>query len=414
MRQEEVTYELHRGSAKDTSNIKFLGVVTDKSTSKGIKKILAQNLNRCRQFKKSTIIKNNYKLPVAGDRENVEKVFRKSLRKKRDDRYAHGIIYLSLKTKIKGYRDKVELVTAHYNTPYDWRDSLQATADFEKNVFSFEEVVQTPRLKRKKTNERRTNISVNARFALFNAKTDKLIFDKLSTLNTELSNYSQNPKLSPKVVSGQLLQQMMNKIVRSTCTKMRQVERQLIAIGDSSKVEKLVDEGVDLASDDNWEAAAEKWQNAILSSPNDAPAHHNLGIYYERSGNIPKSIEEFDRSRSGKHAHLLPKNQFDNVLFQFRPKDQPSKQRPKIFSVSNSHWVAVIGGRKPLKIRKVYPIYRTLQPTLGDKKNTIKVIEVGKVRIEKKEKGRLKLYYGRIMEFPADKNIQAGDTLLSY
>ena len=345
----------------------------------------------------------------------VAKAFGDEVAKHRDDRYAHGILYVQLQTRLKNAPlAQASVVRPQYDQPYDWHDAFQATADLSGRAYSFEEISRKPRYTAATSAFKTEEVELVARYSLYNAKLKRLVFDRTSTLQASVANYSSQPGISRDRLHKMLYRQVIGKIVRSTCTSQGEVERSLVAVGDETKVEKLIQTGVDQAMDDQWEKAAQSWQNAILIEPKNAVAHHNLGVFYERNGNIPKAIDEFDRARSGKLWKQVPRQQFQTSLFQFRPGSDILEVQPKILSMSSSNWVTIVGGKEGgLKPGKIYPVYRS--SAVSNENHSvrgIRLVEVGKIRVEKAAGGEVPRYEARTMEFTNEFKLATGDTVI--
>ena len=415
VREEDISYMVYRQPIEGFEKMKFIGITGNKNLHPVLLTRLNKQIDKCQQFKKSTILKNRYKIEI-GDEFSVHKSIRNQVKKNRDDRYAHGILYVEFKNiKKKQKNTKISLIKAKYNDPYYWHDTFATTADISDESYAFEEISRKPTYSTKDRNYQIHDSETKVRYVLYNAKTDRLVFDKTSNLKTVIATYSSKPPLDANKMAATVFQQLLSKIVRNTCTQIAQVERKLISINKENKVDKLITSGVNMALTGDWEGAGNSWQNAILLNQDHALAHHNLGIYYERSGKLPKAIEEFERARNGTHSEILPPGRFERSLDQIKPKWGVIESYPKILSITSTNGITVVGGFSgQLEPGKKYSLYRSTKIT--HRKNHhpkgLRLIEVGKVQIEKTEPGPIPQYLGRVIEFTGGFHPQTGDSIL--
>ena len=128
----------------------------------------------------------HYAIP-SGSPQKVAEAFANQVDRKRSDRYVHGLLYVDVLTK-ESRRQIAETKTikVKYSSRYDWVDSFAATADIGNEIYSFEEIAPKPKFQTSKSKQRSTRLDLEMRFALYNAKTEKLAFDKQAALKASV------------------------------------------------------------------------------------------------------------------------------------------------------------------------------------------------------------------------------------
>ncbi|MEZ4742960.1 MAG: hypothetical protein R3B45_11015 [Bdellovibrionota bacterium] len=253
---------------------------------------------------------------------------------------------------------------------------------------------------------------VSIHFTLYNKVLKKIITDGVYEANADVKNYSSEADDIGRNVRQYMTQGILDRIIATTCPETYQVERVLYARGTNDKVDGFIQQGLELAAGGRWEHAASKWKNAILEDKNNALAFHNLGIYYEKKGELTKASEFFDQAEEKNYWKLIEQNRFQKTLEEFVPKLDLAQLQPRVISVRGGRWVSIAGklGRK-FKLRKNYPVVRVEQKINKPNFNNEGLVytEVGRVQVIQK-RGRLIL--AKIIEFVEDKGIQNGDIIL--
>jgi tetratricopeptide (TPR) repeat protein len=410
-----VEYEVYRSPIDAFDKLNFLGVAASKDTPKALVANVVTEIGRCRQFKKTVRLTGAYKLPKPNSRDLL-RGFRAENDKFRSDRYVHGILFVDvIDNKQMQKPVQTSLIRVKYKNRYDWFDSFGTTADLSSQAYSFEEIAKKPQYRARDVKVTLERQRYGVRYALYNIKKDKIVFDKSTSLQATVSNYSKTPTFSGPQVAKILNEHMIAKIARNACPKIGTARRDLLADSGATKADAMVRKGIELAVEEKWERAAEKWQNAILLNKNHGFAHHNLGIFYERTGNVPKAIEEFQRAKKSGIDESLSEDVFEDSIDQFRPEVGLAELNPQILTVTSSNLVKIIGGKaSDLKVGKTYSIYRS-KPLYSSKYEPqgIHLVEVGKVHVEKLEQQSPPHYLGRVVEFLKPYTIAGGDVVVS-
>jgi tetratricopeptide (TPR) repeat protein len=210
-----------------------------------------------------------------------------------------------------------------------------------------------------------------------------------------------------------LTRQLISRVTSAACPKITDATRQLYAKGDkSSPADNLIAGGIKLIDNEmKWEEAADMWRKAVLMDKKSAYAYHNLGVYYERGGNIPAAMEEFMKAKQV-GARYYEARQYDRSLTIFRPDVSPLSLEPRIHTVSGAGWVSIHGGAATsFIVGREYPVYR-LRRMSSDQNNQMDGLAINEVGWIKVVKHEAPFILARITQFIEPLQIESGDVVI--
>jgi len=410
--EETVTYDVFRSQASGFSGMDFLGIAKAKGVDKKHTDYLVNMVRGCGQFQKVDSL--NKVFPLAkGDGDAVKKSLKKEVSSFQDSRYVHGVLVIELvQNEIKKSTKRGQLILVRDQMDHSWFDSYGNAAHPKHIIYGSEEIAPKVKYLGKKLPLRNVRVELGIRFALYNKNSDQLIFDQTSYIGASLSTYSKDPVINSASLGSSLADHLMERIARAFCPKLASVERTLYAAGDDSQADKLIVQGIDHVDEGDWEKAADQWKKAVLVDKKNRFALHNLGVYYERAGNVPAAMEEFQKAREARPVAGFNVDQYEDSLKLFRPKFNPSELEPHIYGISGAGWVSIFGGKdKELKPGRIYSVYRTKRLTAPPKFRVdgMELIEVGKVKIVKHD---APFMLGRIVQFFEPYRVEMGDVVI--
>lgn len=411
LREEPVSYPLYRTPVANFAKVQFLGVARTKGLEDGFTNELVRQIDRCGQYKQTNRLDTVFQLPE-GDRNQVPKYLKGAIEAFPKARYVHGVLTVEIiRNSVEKQSSTETILTTGEKGEYAWFDSFGLMADPKSGQFGFEEIGPVVTFNSQKANVETRRIDAAVRYAMYNTKIDKLVFDVTSDASVTLVTYSKKPVLDAGGVRGLVFRRLLDKVKRMACPKIAEVQRTLYARNAETKADVLVQKGIDLAEDNRWEQAANSWQNAVLVDKANPFAHHNLGIYYERTGNVPKSVEEFELATRGTRFKEIPDRQFEASLDLLRPRATPAEVEPRIYAVTGAGWVSLTGTKRGMfKPGQTISVFRAVRHTNGNRVDGMVLTEVGRVRYVKDGEP---FALARITEYMADMSIINGDILVS-
>ena len=410
--KEDVDYSVYRLPVDDFKKLDFLGVPKIIHLQKDHNDFLIDRIKACGQFNKVSALNTTVKL-ATGDSELVKKELRRSLGEFQDARYVHGALVVELtKNQLQRETRPTRIVGVIEHPDYDWFDSYGAAVHPRNELFASEEIAPKQSFEVREDTAVTLKFSIGLRYALYNKETNRMVFDHTSAIEAVLVNYSKNPVFDRKDLQFYLMRQLLLRIERNACPYMGKVKRVLYASKGEKPADRLVAQGLEFAGDDKWDKAADTWKKAILSDRKNAFAHHNLGIYFERAGNIPAAIEEFQKGKLDSKDGMPRLDLYDQALSFLRPRLDPDTLEPRIFTALPTGWVSIYGGDDgTLKMERIYAVYRVKKHmSAQNAPDGLEWQEVGKVRLVKRA-GQFIL--GRVVQYQQSTPVEMGDVLLA-
>jgi len=410
---ESVEYPVTRYPIDDFAKLDFLGIPKIGVLQKDYSDFLMDRLKGCRQYTRVSPLNTTIKL-ATGEPEVVKEDLKKSLAKIQDTRYVHGILVVDLiKNLLRREVAPTRVVNVIDHADYDWFDSFGIASYPQNELFGGEEIAPKRSFEIREGSATTLKFSLGLRYLLFNKEAGKIVFDRTSVMEAWLTNYSQNPVFDRKELQFYLMRQMMLRIERHSCPKLGKVKRNLYAEKSDRPADRLVIEGINLAEDGKWDRASDQWRKAILMDRKNVFAHHNLGIFYERNGNLPAAIEEFYKARSDARPKGGPKlDAYEQALDFLRPAIDPESIEPRVYSLGPVGWVSILGGdADSLKMDRLHAVYRVRNKvTPNEAPEGLEWTEVGKVKLVKRSGPFL---LGRIVQHRQGFAIDVGDVLIA-
>lgn len=403
---------MHRAPTAGFEKMTFLGVAKPQGSAERFHGQIVDEIRRCGQFQKVNKLNRVFKIPE-GDKDAVAKSVKADVEKFQDSRYVHGVMVTNTKDKkIDKKTEAVTLVMLKDRLDHRWVDSHGTAATPGHGLYGIEEVSPMTVASTQRVVLKTTTIKVGLRYLLLNRELNQVILDKQTFVSGSVASYTQKPLLNANNLEAKLDQSLARRVVRAACPKLTAVTRKLYAENSDTKADELVVQGIELAGDERWEDAANMWRKAVLIDRKHGYAYHNLGVYYERAGNLPSAMEEYQKEKRSRLKGPNPA-QYDASLKIVRPLFNHSQIEPRIYTVSGANWVTIQtetkqGASARLKAGREYPVYRSRRQA-GDKLgefNGTNLIEVGRVSIVKAEPPFM---LARVTQYLQEYGIEAGD-----
>lgn len=402
----EVEYELTRFPNEDFDNISIVGIPRIEGLGAQESAYLALQLRECRQPKPTVYIDSLLDTTWQSDKVLVNSLER-SVPSTPMGKKSHGMLVVRVvkddfQTNFKGSR----LIKVKDKESHDWfsgygrartnfAGTLELAPEFKTDAYTVD-------LKKDRYDIRLGYVYYNTR--------KKAIIHKAEIAGTiKINSYSAEPPIDPAKAKKILIHNLLDQIVYRVCDQTSLIKRTIVATKGKSKVDNLLQEGIQAADKNQWKVAAEKWEQVIKEDPKNVMAHQNLGIYFEKSGNPVKAADHFL-----KLAQLSKKDHFyDDVIDANFPLVDAKDSEPRVFAVSGGNWVTILGGwNDSLDENKVYSVYRVrrIQDVKTRETSGLDLYQVGRVKIMK---GTKPYFYARPIEYLSGFGIEIGDIVYS-
>lgn len=405
----EVTVEGFKVPKKKLSEIQSIGVAIDTQTPKSLRDEIFETLKSCRPFNKVEKLSTKIDISKAKSSE-LKEVISKSIGKNLEARQLHSILALS--TTVKKTKKKLEKSTIfRFSDKKEllWNDSYGIPRSPLFGLSKSYELAPRRKIKRKSTFIRSTDFIYKSKYALFNQITGKLIRSGIISTNSTLSVFSRKSSVNPKDTLNAVLSSFNLRLKDSICAN-PSFKNHIYPSNKDGTTGALTNEGYELAKENKWDLAASKWKSALIKSPSDSIANHNIGIYYEMIGEPEKAYKHYIVKSKGKTSIELEDKRYDKYLESYITPNLQAPILPQIAFISSGNWVYIRAEKYRLK-NKVYPIYR-LEMNRSEVDQTvigIHIREIGSIHIKKKTE---KYYVGRIRDMIVDYPILPGDYLM--
>ena len=409
---EDVEYTVYHTPTDKFKKMRFIGV-TKVNKYPSLTKYLVNEIVKCRQYSKVNDLAKTFKLSSPDNRDLLRKNLTTQTNQFQDARYVHGVLVVEiLENNTKVVKHKRTIKFPKSSPHYGWHDTYgNAVFPFQK-FYAAESIAPKLKLASRSIAETEYQVNMKIRSVLYNKRLDQIVFDRTSSINSVFHQYAKSSKLKQKLTTQQLAQHLFQRVARQTCPKVARVERQLIADGSDTKEDRLTQLGIDYASDNRWEKASDAWKKAILLDKKYSPALHNLGVYYEKHGEIGRAMEEFGKAKAAGMEDFEISNQYDESLELFRPNLGKRVDDATIHTVSGSNWVQIVNWNpRKVGVGKVFPVYRSqlIYARDGSVQGT-RLIETGKIKTIKKQGPYM---IGRVLEFIDKYQVAPGDRLFT-
>jgi tetratricopeptide (TPR) repeat protein len=408
--EETVEYDVFRLPTSDFEKMNFLGVAKAKGLQTKHLTYLISKISNCKQYQKTNKLNKTFTLPE-GDKDEIVKSLKEQTSAHQDSRYIHGIVLMEvIKNKVTTTTSKIDVIKSKDLIDHKWFDSYGVAVHPVHNIYGSEEIAPKMIHSKQRARQKITKFDIGVRFIIFNKRKNVIIVDKTTHIGARLATYSKAPAIRIKEIQSILIKNLMERVARNACPNIGTVERTLYAAGDKSKSNVLVENGIDAASDGEWEKSADYWRKAILVDKKNPFAYHNLGVFYEQSGNVPQAMEEFKKSRKSRRVKEFKLKQYDISLDLFRPRFAPKELEPRVYGISGANWVSIYGDEKnKLKIGRTYSLFRSKRIQNSKfRVDGVSLIEMGRVKIIKADPPFM---LGRVSQF-INKGIETGDVVI--
>ncbi len=405
----EVTYPQMVSPGEAYTELTKLAIGIDPKLDAALRDEIMKSLKTCSLFTEVT----NMDKPVRVSGSNPKDYFDALIKRSQQAQLSQGIMSIQIEDYTETSQlDKSQSFVLADQPSNDWYPSFGiptvGTLGFPKRP----EVAPKWNLRKRDTYVRAEKIQSIVRFVMYNRVAGKIIHDRVVTNNSTLLNYSRKPTLKKPKFAELVQRSVIDEILFYACPAKDQVTRRLYYIKTPDASAAQVNEGVELAEQNRWSLAATKWTNVLLSDKKNVYAHHNLGVHFERSGEIFQAMDHFKQARLGKQGKLLPDNVFEELRSKYQPRVDGAAFYPQVTFVTGGNWAFVRADDMELQEGQTYSLYR-FEPVVNAETSRTVGLSIREVGLFKVASPSNQFYPGRIKEFLIDYPVRPGDFVIA-
>ncbi|RZA25296.1 MAG: hypothetical protein EOP10_07300 [Proteobacteria bacterium] len=257
-----------------------------------------------------------------------------------------------LQKNAKGFGGLLKFRMEHLDT-VESSEKSQSFALFDQAVYDWYPSFGVPRLgtlgfadrleigpevkKRKRSPSVKTSRYTQVyRMSFYHKPSNKIILDRVAKNIASLSLFSKDSGLSKTRFEEQIRDSVLTDIGFYACPPSTPTVRHIYYNPSPSTSAQAVSDGFESANKEDWESAAQKWNDVIAKEPKNALAHHNLGVYYERLGDIPSALPHY---RIGFRDKRVQEDAFGDIVGRFLPASEPMEAT--VVHVTGGSWIFV-------------------------------------------------------------------------
>lgn len=232
--------------------------------------------------------------------------------------------------------DKAQSFALFDQATYDWYPSFgvprQGTFGFADRL----EIGPDVKIRRRSPMVKTNRYTQVYRMSLYHKPSNKIILDRVGKNISSLSVFSKNPGITKAMFESSIRSSVFTDIGFYACPPSETVTRHIYSPTTQNQTAQIVRDGYEAASRGDWQLASQKWNDAVAKEPKNALAHHNLGVYYERIGDIPSALPHY---RIGFRDKRVAEDAFGSLVGRFLPADEPMEA--SIAHVTGGNWIFV-------------------------------------------------------------------------
>jgi len=349
--------------------------------------------------------------PVRVSRTNPKDYFDALIKRSQQAQLSQGIMSIQIEDNSESSQlEKSQAFVLADQAANDWYPSFGVPTVGSLGFPKRPEVAPKWTLRKRDTYVRAEKMQYIVRFVMYNRVGGKIIHDRIVANNSTLLNYSRKPTLKKPKFTELVQRSVMDEIMFYACPAKEQVTRRLYYVKNPNADGEQINEGVDLADENRWSLAATKWTNVLLKDKRNVVAHHNLGVHYERAGELFQAMDHFKQARFGKAGKLM-----DNVIEEIRTKYQPrvdgAAVYPQVSFVTGGNWAFVRSDDMEMADGQTYSLYR-FEPVVNPETSRTMGLSIREVGLFKVAAPAPQYYPGRIKEFLIDYPVKPGDFVI--
>ena len=386
--------------------LKVFGFAKPLGLSQGHKKYFLQKLKNCPQYEE--VRELQARLNLSFKNPNTLQQSLKATTKIPQVAKVNGFVDIQVKKDSQNSKLTPERLVKLYDLGgFRWVDGQGVPAKPHFGFHGVTEIGYRTRSKLASVYERHNQFKLNLLFVMYNRVLKKIILTKNFQIRASLNTYSKSAAISKEQIRDSLTKSMLDQVSFFACPSLGEVERKLF-YDHSEQADQKINQGIEDADDERWDLAASKWNDVLSKKKNQKHALHNLGVYYEKMGNIPEAAKHYNKIVSPSREGIG--GSFFELLNRFQSPLSKRKLFPTIIGVSGGNWIYIDGRATRLRIGRLYSVFMLRKKFHPDENSLtdVDLTEVGKIRVTGK---RGSVYIGRVVEYLEHYTVSEGQFL---
>ncbi len=408
----EVQYPQMVSPVEAYTELAKLSVGIDPKMDPVLREEVMKSLKACPLFAEVS----NMDKPVRVSGSNPKDYFDALIKRSPEAQLSQGILSIQIEDNTESSQlEKSQSFILADQAVSDWFPSFGIPALGTLGFPKRPEVAPKWTLRRRDTYVRSEKIQYIVRFVMYNRVAGKIIHDRIVTNTSTLLNYSRKPSLRKPKFTELVQRSVIDEVLFYACPAKELVTRRLYYVKDPDANSQQVNEGVDLAEQNRWSLAATKWNNVLVKDKKNVTAHHNLGIHYEKNGEIFQALDHFKQSRPSKTLKpdkLAPENVYDELRSKYQPRIDGLTIYPQVTFVTGGNWAFVRADVSEMREAGSYSLYR-FEPVVNSETSRTTGLSIREVGVFKVSTASDRYYSGRIKEFLIDYPVRPGDFVIA-
>ncbi|HYX38755.1 MAG TPA: hypothetical protein VE954_37090 [Oligoflexus sp.] len=403
----EVQYPQMISPAEAYTELTKLAVGIDGKMDPVLREEVMKGLKACPLFAEVAAMDK----PVRVSGSNPKDYFDALIKRSQQAQLSQGIMSIQIEDNSESSQlEKSQAFVLADQAANDWYPSFGVPTVGSLGFPKRPEVAPKWTLRKRDTYVRAEKMQYIVRFVMYNRVAGKIVHDRIVSNTSTLLNYSRKPTLKKPKFTELVQRSVMDEIMFYACPAKDQVTRKLYYVKNPTPDGEQINEGVDLAEDNRWSLAATKWTNVLLKDKKNIIAHHNLGVHYERSGEIFQAMDHFKQARLGKAGKLMD-NVIEEIRNQYQPRVDGAAVYPQVTFVTGGNWAFVRSDDMEMVDGQTYSLYR-FEPVVNSETSRTTGLSIREVGLFKVASPSTQYYPGRIKEFLIDYPVKPGDFVI--
>lgn len=405
----EVSYPQLLGPAEAYAELKKLAVGIDPYLAPDLREALLTSLKNCPSFQEIVVLEKPVKVSGTNPKDYLEAFIKTS----EIAQSAQGILSLQIEVNTQSASsEKAQVWVIDDKPTFTWSGPISTPFLASLGQPQQPEISHPRRSKRRDTLVRFDKTNFVARFVVYNRVKGTIIHDRVLSNQSTLQNYSRKSGIKKANFLKMVEKSVVDEALFYSCPVRGELTRNLYYGPQPEDATSLmINEGIELAEDDRWTLAASKWTNVLLKDPKQAIAQHNLGVHYEKQGDILKALEHYRLAALSPQAASVGHLVYDELLKSFQPPLGLKSLYPQIAFLSGSGWVYIRAEGANIPATRVFSVYR-IEPNLAPdllENQGVALREIGRVRLQASFDG---YFTGRLRDQLVDAPVKAGDFVI--
>lgn len=327
----ETKVEFNQTLLPHVTDIGKLAVVLDGPFDPKVSEAIIENLRQCPLYTDIKVIEKSFSVGSAAS----EEAFAQHLAK--FAKASGGLLRIRMEhEETSEESEKSQSFLLFDQSSYDWYPAFGVPRLGTMGFATSMEIGPEVKKRRRAPLVRTSRYQEVYRMSLYNKGAGKIVYDRVGKNISALSVFSKDPAFKKTQFEELVHASLLQDIAFYSCPPSQPVVRHLYSPSSASVTSKAISDGVTSAEGDDWEGAAAAWNEVLATDPKNTLAHHNIGVYYERGGDVTEALKHY---RLGFRDKRIQEDAFGETIGRFLPQDQVLE--PLVVQVTGGNWIFV-------------------------------------------------------------------------